>query len=78
MYTLFKSTERSNTSGSWGTSAETFFGSDQEKYLGFGNLVQLTHSTLNRNQGNSGMKLHRNMEIVDIVLKGSVGFQGKA
>jgi len=75
MYTLYKSTERSNTFGSWGTSAETFFGSDQEKFLGFGNLVQLTHSTLNVNQGNSGMKLHRNMEIVDIILKGSVGFQ---
>ncbi|MFA6455789.1 MAG: pirin family protein [Bacteroidota bacterium] len=64
-----------NTSGDWGTSADIFFGSEKEKYLGFGNLVQLTHTTLNPEGGNSGMKLHRNMELVDIILSGSVGFQ---
>jgi redox-sensitive bicupin YhaK (pirin superfamily) len=75
MYTLYPSDERLNTSGTWGTSAETFYGSEKEKYLGFGNLVQFTHTTLNADGGNPGMKLHRNMELVDIILKGSVGFQ---
>lgn len=75
MFTLYRSDERLNTAGSWGTSAETFFASDQEKYLGFGNLVQVTHTTLNAESGDAGMKLHRNMELVDIVLKGTVGFQ---
>lgn len=75
MYSFYRSEERLNTSARWGTSSETFFASDKEKYLRFGNLVQVTHSTLNTNSGNSGMKLHRNMEIVDIILKGSTGFQ---
>ncbi len=75
MVTLYRSEERQNTAGPWGTSADTFFASEQEKFLGFGALVQVTHSTLNVNGGNSGMKLHRNMELVDIVLKGSAGYQ---
>lgn len=75
MYQLYRADERLNISGSWGTSADTFFASEKEKYLGFGNLAQVTHTTLNVNSGNSGMKLHRNMELVDIILSGSVGFQ---
>lgn len=75
MYILYQANERLNTAGAWGTSAETFFASEQEKYLGFGNLVQVTHTTLNSDGGNPGMKLHRNMELVDIMLQGTVGFQ---
>lgn len=75
MYTLYPANERLNTAGAWGTSAETFFSSEQEKYLGFGNLVQVTNTTLNTEKGNSGMKLYRNMELVDIMVRGSVGFQ---
>jgi redox-sensitive bicupin YhaK (pirin superfamily) len=75
MFTVYTSEERLNTTGPWGVSAETFFASEKERFLGFGNLVQVTHTTLNADSGNSGMKLHRNMELVDIILKGSVGFQ---
>lgn len=75
MLQIYRSDERLNISGSWGTSADTFFASEKEKYLRFGNLVQLTHTTLNVDSGNSGMKLHRNMELVDIILSGSVGYQ---
>ncbi|NUN69533.1 MAG: pirin family protein [Bacteroidetes bacterium] len=75
MYILYRADERQNTTGLWGASADTFFASEQERYLGFGTLVQVTHTTLNVNGGNSGMMLHRNMELVDIILSGSVGFQ---
>ncbi|MFZ4620879.1 MAG: pirin family protein [Bacteroidota bacterium] len=75
MYTVYRAEERMNTSGNWGTSAETFFPSESEKYLGFGNLVQLTRTTLNADSGSSGMKLHRNMELVDIILSGTIGYQ---
>ena len=75
MVTKYMSDERIHTSAGWGTTAETFYASDKEKYLGFGNLVQLSHSILNVNSGNSGMKLHRNMEVVDIILNGAIGFQ---
>lgn len=75
MYTLYRTEEQMNTAGTWGASADTFFASEQEKYLGFGNLVQLTRSILNADSGSSGMKLHRNMELVDIILSGTVGFQ---
>lgn len=75
MVTLYRSEERMNITGGWGSCADTFFGSEDEKYLGFGNLVQLTHATLNPEGGNSGMKLHRNMELVDIMISGAVGFQ---
>jgi redox-sensitive bicupin YhaK (pirin superfamily) len=75
MYTIYRSDERMNTTGAWGVSSETFFASQNEKYLGFGNLVQLTRTVLNPGSGSSGMKLHRNMELVDIVLSGTVGFQ---
>jgi redox-sensitive bicupin YhaK (pirin superfamily) len=75
VYTLYLASERLNTAGAWGTSVETFFASEQEKYLRFGNLVQVTTTTLNSEGGNSGMKLHRNMELVDIMVRGSVGFQ---
>lgn len=75
MQILYRSDERMNTAGPWGVSSDTFFASDQERFLGFGNLVQVTHSILNADGGHSGMKLHRNMELVDIVLSGTVGYQ---
>ena len=75
MNSIYRSEERLTNSGTWGASVETFYASEKEKYLRFGNLVQLTHSTLNTDGGSSGMKLHRNLELVNVVLKGSVGFQ---
>ncbi len=75
MYTLYRAEERMNTAGAWGASADTFFASEEEKYLGFGNLVQVTRSILNVDSGSSGMKLHRNMELVDIILSGTIGYQ---
>ena len=75
MFTLYKSEERTVVSGLSGLSSDIFFSSDNEKYLRFGNLVQVTHSILNSGSGNHGMKLHRNMELVDIILSGEVGFQ---
>jgi redox-sensitive bicupin YhaK (pirin superfamily) len=75
MLTVYRSDERMNTAGAWGVSSDTFFASEQERFLGFGNLVQVTHTVLNTDGGHSGMKLHRNMELVDIVLSGAVGFQ---
>lgn len=75
MITPYPASGRQNVSGPWGTTAETFFASEQEHFLGFGNLVQLSHSTLNVGSTSAGMKLHRNMELVDIMLQGAVGFQ---
>lgn len=75
MYTIYRDNERLNTAGAWGVSSETFSASEQEKYLGFGNLVQLSRTVLNSSSGSSGMKLHRNMELVDIILSGTVGYQ---
>ncbi len=75
MIQFYRSEERQHTTGSWGMSSDVFFASAEERYLGFGNLVQLTHSVLNVDSGNAGMKLHRNMELVDIILAGSVGYQ---
>lgn len=72
---IYHSDERLNSAGDWGVSSETFFASEQEKYLGFGNLVQLTRTILNPGPVSSGGKLHRNLELVDIILSGNVGFQ---
>ena len=66
MYILYRADERQNTTGPWGASADTFFASEQERYLGFGTLVQVTHTTLNVNGGNSGMMLHAPLPFVGI------------
>ena len=75
MVTIYRFDERMNSAGDWGMSSETFYASEQEKYLGFGNLVQLSRTVRNPGSGTSGMKLHRNLELVDIILSGTVGYQ---
>lgn len=74
-YTLYRAQERHITAHSWGIASETFFGGEEEKYLGVGNLVQLTQTVFHPGYSNTGMKLMRNIETVDIVLKGRAGFQ---
>ncbi|MBI2428897.1 MAG: pirin family protein [Ignavibacteriales bacterium] len=74
-FTLFPAQERQITAHSWGIASETFFGGDDEKTLGIGNLVQFTQTAFHPGYSNTGMKLLRNIELVDIVLKGRGGFQ---
>lgn len=66
---------RQITAHSWGIASETFFDGNDEKTLGFGNLVQFTQTVFHPGYSNTGMKLLRNIELVDIVLKGRAGFQ---
>ena len=75
MYSFYKHSEHATTSEQWGDSTDTFFGSTDEKYLGFGNLVQLTHASLKNGADRAPMHLYKNMEIVDIIIRGSVGYQ---
>jgi redox-sensitive bicupin YhaK (pirin superfamily) len=75
MFSYYKLNERKVENGIWGESNDTFFAADNEKYLGFGNLVQLTRSLLKHNGDFTSMKNHKNMGIVDIIIKGSVGFK---
>lgn len=76
--TVYRAQERQITAHSWGIASETFFGGSDEKTLGFGNLVQLTQTTFHPGYSNTGMKLLRNIELIDIVLKGRAGFQDSA
>lgn len=78
MYLVFRHTEIISTTELWGESHETFFGSDNEKYLGFGNLVQLTRTSLRNSSSRAPMKIHKNIEIIDIILSGSVEYQDSA
>jgi redox-sensitive bicupin YhaK (pirin superfamily) len=72
---VYRAQERQITAHSWGIASETFFGGNDEKTLGFGNLVQLTQTAFHPGYSNTGMKLLRNIELVDIVMKGRAGFQ---
>ena len=74
-YILYPAQERQITAQSWGISSETFFGGEEEKHLGFGCIVQLTQRIFHPGYSNTGMKLQRNIELVDIVFKGRAGFQ---
>lgn len=74
-FTIFPAQERQITAHSWGIASETFFGGDDEKTLGMGNLVQFTQTAFHPGYSNTGMKLLRNIELVDIVLQGRAGFQ---
>lgn len=71
----YRAQERRITAHSWGVASEIFFGGNDEKTLGFGSLVQLTQLTFYPGYSNTGMRLLRNLELVDIVLKGRAGFQ---
>jgi len=75
MFSFYRNTELLSNTELWGESRETFFGSDNEKYLGFGNLVQLTRTSLRNGADRAPMKIHKNIEVVDIILNGSVEFQ---
>lgn len=75
MFLVYKQNETATRYEAWGKSAETFFGSDNEKYLGFGNLVQLKRTSLKKSADHAPMQLYKNMEIVDIILDGSLEFQ---
>jgi len=75
MYSVYRHNELIINTELWGESLETFFGSENEKYLGFGNLVQLTRTSLKTSVDCAPMQLHKNMEIVDVILKGSIEFQ---
>lgn len=72
---MYRAQERQITSHSWGITSEIFFGGDDEKTLGFGSLVQCTQMTFHPGYSNTGMRLLRNVELVDIILKGRAGFQ---
>lgn len=74
-FTLFPAQERQITAHSWGIASETFFGGDNEKTLGVGDLVQFTQTSFHPGYSNTGMRLLRNIELVDIVLQGRAGFQ---
>ncbi|MEW5798387.1 MAG: pirin family protein [Bacteroidota bacterium] len=74
-YTLYPAQERQIAAHSWGIASETFFGGDDEKTLGIGNLVQFTQTAFHPGYSNTGMRLLRNIELVDIVLQGRAGFQ---
>ncbi|MDP1676941.1 MAG: pirin family protein [Bacteroidota bacterium] len=75
MFIVYRHNELVANTDLWGESAETFFGSDNEKYLGFGNLVQLKRTSLKNGADRAPMKIHKNIEVVDIILNGSVEFQ---
>ncbi len=74
MYSFYRHNELTTNTELWGESVEIFFGSENEKYLGFGNLVQLTRTSLKNVADRAPMQLHKNIEIVDIMISGSVEF----
>lgn len=74
MIQRYPSDERHISSGQWGLTADTFYTSSDEKYLGFHDLVAFTHTVLNGRDDATSMKLHRNIELINIVLHGAIGF----
>jgi redox-sensitive bicupin YhaK (pirin superfamily) len=74
-FTLYPAQERQITAHSWGIASETFYGGEDEKTLGIGDLVQFTQTAFHPGYSNTGMRLLRNIELVDIVLQGRAGFQ---
>lgn len=74
-FTPYPAQERQITAHSWGIASETFFGGEEEKTLGMGDLVQFTQTAFHPGYSNTGMRLLRNIELVDIVLQGRAGFQ---
>lgn len=75
MIRSYKTNEHSVRTGDWGAASDVFYGSESEKYLGFGELVQVTRWELTPGASGAGAGLQRNMETVDIILSGSAGFQ---
>ena len=75
MIRFYKTNEQSVRTGDWGAASDVFYGSESQKYLGFGELVQCTRWELAPGASGVGSGLQRNMETVDIILAGSAAFQ---
>lgn len=75
MNNIYRKEELEILRGQWGEECHTFYPSDQEKYIGFGDVVQLSTLTLFPNTYKEGMKLYRNLEVVNIVFSGEVTYQ---
>lgn len=73
-FSVYRSSERRTTAYHWGTISETFYGSQDGKYLGVHDLVQFDRCIFPAGKSISPMKLHRNMELIDIVISGTAGY----
>lgn len=71
----YRAEERQTVVHSWGTVSETFHGGDEERYLGFGELVRFSRMVFHTGSSASPMTLLRNIELIDIVVRGSAGYQ---
>jgi redox-sensitive bicupin YhaK (pirin superfamily) len=72
---VFKAEERQTTVHSWGLMSEMLYSSADEKYLGFGDLVQFSRIRFYPGYSSTPMILLRNLEVIDIILTGSAGYQ---
>ncbi len=77
-FRIYKLHEKQCREETWGTRSETFFSSDEEKYLGFGDIVSVSTLTIFPHCYSDGMKLFRNTELINIILNGTVGYQDSA
>lgn len=75
MFKTYLQNEIRTRQGEWGKISDTFFPGEQEKYFGFGDMVQLSDIQLNPHSLHEGMKLRRNFESVNIILNGSISYQ---
>lgn len=72
---VYTAEERQTTVHSWGMVSEMLYSGTDEKYLGFGDLVQFSRMRFHPGFSSTPMTLFRNLEVIDIVLTGSAGYQ---
>lgn len=72
---LYRSTERQTVVHPWGVVSDILYGGREEKYLGFGPLVQLTRIRSFPGVSASPVRLQRNMELIDVIMQGHAGYQ---
>lgn len=72
---VYTAEERQTTVHSWGMVSEMLYSGAEEKYLGFGDLVQFSRMRFHPGYSSTPMTLLRNLEVIDIVLTGSAGYQ---
>lgn len=73
--TKYTAAEHRTTVQPWGMVSEMLYGSAEEKYLGFGDLVQLSRMKFFPGMSSTPMTLLRNIEVIDVVLSGIAGYQ---
>ena len=75
---VYKAEECQTTVHSWGMVSEMLYSGTDEKFLGFGDLVQLSRVRFHPGYSSTPMTLLRNIEMIDIILSGSAGYQDSA